>query len=82
LNEEEYCTQADSIEMEVSRLNQECKQKIHTGAKNLANGTPLLRANAQSCREAAARQAMPAIASQNIRIVDKAAEAERLCVVL
>jgi hypothetical protein len=34
-------------------------EDAHTGAKNLENGTPPLRAKAQSCRDAAAREAMP-----------------------
>jgi hypothetical protein len=48
----------------------------------LENGTPWLRANAQSCRDAAAREAIPAIVWQIIRTVAMTAEAARLCVVL
>jgi hypothetical protein len=34
------------------------EKRVQTGAKNLANGIPPLRAKAQSCRDAAAMQAM------------------------
>ncbi len=40
----------------------------HTGAKNLENGSPPLRANAQSCRDAAARDAIPDAVVQTMRM--------------
>jgi hypothetical protein len=40
---------------------------VHTGAKNLENGSPPLRAKAQSCRDAAARVAMPDAVVKTIR---------------
>jgi hypothetical protein len=46
------------------------KKRVRTGAKNLENGTPPLRAKAQSCLDAAARQASPAAARVIIRTVD------------
>jgi hypothetical protein len=36
----------------------EVEKGIHTGAKKRENGTPLLRAKAQSCRDAAASAAI------------------------
>ena len=51
-----------------------------TGAKNLENGSPLLRAKAQSCRDAAARAAIVPAAKLNITTAVETFAAERLFV--
>jgi hypothetical protein len=40
-----------------------------TGAKNLENGTPWLRAKDHNCLDAAAREAIPEAAKLNIKTV-------------
>ena len=57
-------------------------QGLHTGAKKLENGSPLLRAKAQSCRDEAARIAMVPTMKLITKMIVIKSEAPRLWVAL
>ena len=68
--------------IEVSRYVKlgKAKKGVRTGAKNPGNGSPLLRAKAQSCRDAAARAAITDDARLTITTAPMKFEAARLFV--